>query len=285
MMRIAASTYLNSAPLVYSFAQGSQQSKYRFIGDAAPSRCAALLGAGESDIALIPAIEYQRLAGLRIIPGIAVAARERVRSVLIASRRPLAEVRRLTLDTSSRTSQALVRILLRHQFGVEPELIERRPDPATGYTNLLESSDAALVIGDPAMMLAARAAELGLVIHDLAAEWRRMTGHPFVFAVWAVREEVLTSQWIEAELTADFQSARQEGLDRLPLIAGQYQEEIGLPVTNLLDYLRHNVNYQLDSENLAGLNRYYDLSAEYGLIPGRRALRFLAERVRQSMVG
>ena len=178
-----------------------------------------------------------------------------------------------------------MRIIFRHQFGLEPELIERRPDPATGYTNLLESSDAALVIGDPAMMIAARAAELGLRIHDLAAEWRRMTGHPFVFALWAVREEALTDQAMEAELTADFQAARQEGLDRLPLIAGQYQGEIGLPLANLLDYLRHNVNYQLDSENLTGLDRYYDLAAEYGLIEKRRPLRFLAERARQSMVG
>jgi chorismate dehydratase len=281
MMRIAASTYLNSAPLVYSFAQGSLQKRYRFMGDAAPARCAGLLATGECDIALIPAIEYQRLRGLRIIPGVAVASKGRVRSVVIAARRPLAEVRSLALDTSSRTSQALVRIIFRHRFGIEPRLIERMPDPATGYANMVESADAALVIGDPAMRIEARAEELGLTIHDLAAEWRAMTGHPFVFAIWAVREEVLTRVLVdpvfESELTADFQAARQEGLNHLPAIAAEYVAELGLPVEDLLDYLRNNVNYELDAENLGGLGRYYDLASHYGLIPHHHPLRFLGQ--------
>src|SRR5262245_24121867 len=97
-MRIAASTYLNSAPLVYSFTQGLFQRKYAFIGDEAPSRCAEMLQAGQCDIALIPVIELQRIPDLRIIPEIAVASKKRVRSVLIASRRPLDEVRTLSLD-------------------------------------------------------------------------------------------------------------------------------------------------------------------------------------------
>src|SRR5438128_2657299 len=110
-MRIAASTYLNSAPLVYSFAQGALRRRYNFLGDAAPSRCAAMLTRGECEIALIPVIEYRRIPGLRIIPEIAVASKGRVRSVLLAARCPLEDVRHVTLDPSSRTSQALVRIL------------------------------------------------------------------------------------------------------------------------------------------------------------------------------
>src|SRR5690349_19429294 len=102
-MRIAASTYLNSAPLVYSFAQGALRRDYTFLGDAAPSRCAAMLGRGECEIALIPVIEYQRISGLQIIPEVAVASKKRVRSVLLATRGPLDAVRQVTLDPSSRT--------------------------------------------------------------------------------------------------------------------------------------------------------------------------------------
>src|SRR5215475_8016770 len=156
-MRIAASTYLNSAPLVYSFTQGFLRKKYDFIGDEAPSRCAEMLRSGECEIALIPVIEFQRIPDLRIIPGIAVASKNRVRSVLIASRRPLEEVRRLTLDPSSRTSQALVKILFLRRYGFLPECAEREPAGSVGSRNLLDDADAALLIGDPAMRLESQA--------------------------------------------------------------------------------------------------------------------------------
>lgn len=275
-MRIAASTYLNSAPLVYSFAAGGLRSDYEFIGDTAPSRCAELLAAGECEIALIPAIEYQRIPGLRIIPGVAVASKSRVRSVLIASRCPLSEVRTLAMDTSSRTSQSLVRILFQHQFGWEPELIRRTPDRRSGYENMLDGTDAALVIGDPAMRIEAAAASLGVTIHDLALEWRKLTGQPFVFAVWAVREEVLSTRGAGAKLTNDFQLAKREGIGRLAEIAAGYVTELELPLADLTDYLESNVNYELDEENLAGLRGYYDLAHRYGLIPAARRLEFLS---------
>ena len=275
-IRIAGSTYLNSAPLVDSFIRGGMRGRYHFIGDAAPARCARLLAGGECEIALIPVIEYQRIPGLRIIPGVAVASKGRVRSVLIASRVPLPAVRRLALDTSSRTSQALVQILFRHRYGVQPELIERSPDAATSYENMFEGTDAALVIGDPAMEVEAAAGRLGLTIHDLAVEWREMTGHPFVFAVWAVREEALKSVEVAGRIAADFQQAKTEGLKSLERIASEYAPTLRLPIGNLLEYLQTNVNYDLDPENLAGMVRYYELAARYGLIPENRPLSFLS---------
>lgn len=270
-MRIAASTYLNSAPLVYSFAQGSLRDRYNFIGDAAPARCAALLAARQCEVALIPVIEYQRIPDLRIIPAVAVAAKRRVRSVLLAARRPLHEVRRVTLDTSSRTSQALVKILFARRYGALPDFIARTPDAATRCENMLEASDAALIIGDPAMRLAAASEQLGLRIYDLAEEWRALTGLPFVFAVWAVREDALSRA---ASLVCDFIAAKQEGVARLPEIAAAYAPELPLPPDNLLDYLRHNVNYDLDEENIAGMQRFFTLAYEQGLIPAPRALQF-----------
>jgi chorismate dehydratase len=271
-MRIAASTYLNSAPLIYSFAQGSLRRRFTFIGDAAPSRCAAMLAAGQCEVALIPVIEYQRIPGLRIIPEIAVASKNRVRSVILAARCPLNEVRTVTLDISSRTSQALVKILFLRRYGTSPKFTERVPDATMGCENMLEGSDAALVIGDPGMKLEASSGQLGIRIYDLAEEWRAMTGLPFVFAVWAAREEGLED---EPDLVRDFIAAKWEGIEQTGRIASQYAIELNLPEDDLLRYLHDNVNYDLDVENIAGLRRYFGLAYECGLIPQNHELRFL----------
>lgn len=281
-MRIAASTYLNSAPLVYSFSQGGLRHAYEFLGDAAPSRCAAMLAAKQCEIALIPVIEYQRIPGLLVIPDVAVASKQRVRSVLIASRCPLRDVKRVALDTSSRTSQTLVKILLERQYGVRPVFTERTPDFAAGCENMLEGNDAALVIGDPAMRLAALAPTLGLQTYDLAEEWRSMTGLPFVFAVWAVRAGVVEHQDLIAK---DFLAAKLEGLSKLNQIAASYAEELNLPQQSLLAYLQENVNYDLDTENIAGMQRYFALAAESGLIPKDRPIEFLSSKGLSGVAG
>ena len=271
-MRIAASTYLNSAPLVYSFSQGFLRHEYEFLGDAAPSRCAAMLAAGQCEIALIPVIEYQRIPGLLVIPDVAVASKKRVRSVLIASRCSLQDVKRMALDTSSRTSQTLVKILLEQQYGVRPVFTERTPDFAASCENMFEGNDAALVIGDPAMRLAALAPQLGLQIYDLAEEWRSMTGLPFVFAVWAARADVVDNQ---DSIAKDFLAAKLEGMSKLNQIAASYAKELSLPQQSLLEYLRENVNYDLDPENIAGMQRYFALAAQCGMIPEYRPIEFL----------
>ena len=275
LIRIAASTYLNSAPLVYSFADGSERERVTFLGDTAPARCAGMLNAGACDVALIPVIEYQRIPNLRVIPEIAVASKNRVRSVILAARRPLGEVRRVTLDASSRTSQTLLRILCRYHYGIEPDFIERAPDAASVCENMFEGSDAALVIGDPAMNLEASADSLGVKIYDLAAEWRTMTGLPFVFAVWATREE---SEKRYPGLARQFIAAKAEGLDQREEIASQYARDLQLPYAELLAYLGENVNYDLDDENLAGLHRYFELARDCGLIEEARPVEFVRAR-------
>lgn len=271
-MHIAASTYLNSAPLVYSFTQGFLRKKYDFIGDEAPARCAEMLRAGQCEIALIPVIEFQRIPGLRLVPEIAVASKKRVRSVLIASRRPLEEVRTLTLDPASRTSQALVKILFLRRYGFLPECAERAVEPSIAPLNLLDDADAALVIGDPAMRLEASTRGLDLKIYDLAEEWRAMTGLPFVFAVWAAQEDVSARA---PSLVDDLIAAKREGIAHIEQIATQYTSELELPRSELLDYLSQNVNYDLDDENLLGMGAYFDLAHECGLIGRPRELLFI----------
>lgn len=275
-MRIAASTYLNSAPLVASFGAGRFGARYVFLGDAAPARCATMLAEGVADIALIPVIESQRIPDLLVLPDIAVAAKQQVRSVLLVARKPPAEIETLSLDTSSRTSQTLLRIILAERFGLHPQLLEHTPNVTAGFANLLNEADAALVIGDPAMRVAAQADIMGFKIYDLAEMWRALTGLPFVFAVWAVRVEALVKSNITPrQLVKDFLAAKQEGLAQLNDLASRYAVELCLPEADLLDYLRVNVNYDLDEENRAGLERYFALAVQHGLLTEVQTLRFL----------
>lgn len=272
LLRIAASTYLNSAPLVYSFAEGRLRDKAAFLGDTAPARCAEMLAEGICDAALIPVIEYQRIPDLQIIPGVAVASEWKVRSVLLAARRPLSEVRRVALDSSSRTSQALVRILCRYRYGIGPEFVERVPDPSVVCENMFEVGDAALVIGDPAIQLAASAEALGVRVYDLAEEWRSLTGLPFVFAVWAVGRDA-AQRFTDAPKL--FVAAKEEGIGMRELLAARYAENLGLPKADLLDYLNRNVCYDLDEEKIAGLEQFFELAHACGLIAENRRIEFL----------
>ncbi len=273
-MRIAASTYLNSAPLVHSFTAGMQRKRVIFIGDTAPARCAQMLANGQCEIALIPVIEYLRIPNLRIIPNVAVASKQRVGSVLLAARCNLASVTKVALDASSRTSQTLVKILLARRYQNQPVYCERTPDVIHGCANMFEGTDAALLIGDPTFELKSKAAGLGVHLHDLAEEWRGLTGLPFVFAVWAVREDALDDY---RRVRLDFEMAKREGVDRIAEIAAQYAATLQRPVPEMLQYLRENVNFDLDEENTAGLREYFRLAHDCGLVERNRALQFVDE--------
>ena len=273
-MRIAASTYLNSAPLVHSFTAGMQRKRVIFMGDTAPSRCAQMLAHGQCEIALIPVIEYLRIPNLRLIPNVAVASKHRVGSVLLAARCNLASVTKIALDASSRTSQTLVKILLARRYHNQPVYCERTPDVASGCANMFDGMDAALLIGDPTFDLKENAAAMDLQIYDLAEEWRALTGLPFVFAVWAVREDALDDY---RRVHLDFEMAKREGLERSSEIAAQYAETLRRPLPELLEYLRENVNFDLDEENVAGLREYFRLATECGFVTANRALKFVDE--------
>jgi chorismate dehydratase len=263
--RIAASSYLNAAPLCYSFVHGSLTSKSAFISDAAPSWCSEMLATGDADAALIPVIEYARVGALRIAPGACVASRRKVKSVVLASRVPIEKVRTVALDTSSRTSATLIRILLEHFYGITA----RYDVAAPVIGEMLRSHDAALIIGDPAMLID----RSSLHVYDLAEEWLKQTGLPFVFAFWAVRVD---SAALLADAGIDFGVARAEGISRIDEIAREYSASLGLPVPELESYLRDNISYDLDHEALRGLTLYYDHARRLGLIDSVPDLAFLA---------
>jgi chorismate dehydratase len=278
-LRISVVQYLNTAPLVRAFTHGSLQGKYD-LSFTVPSQCAEALRTGTADIAIIPAIEYQRIPNLVVLPDLSIASKERVRSLLLVSKMPIREVRSLALDQSSRSTQALTRILCEDRWNITPRFAEATPD----LEQMLRTSDAALVIGDPALQIAIHAeqcvkpgsdgewicsgAQIKLAqlpklhLYDVVHEWWQLTERPAVLAVWAARPEVATP-----ELVADFSASLAFGLKHLPEICAEAARELQLPEKELSLYLRTNIDYSLDEENLKGLNEFFARAARLGLIP------------------
>lgn len=263
--RVAASSYLNTAPLIWSFIHGARRRDVRLLTDTAPARCALMLAGGEVEAALVPVIEYQRIPSVVAVPGVCVGSRERVRSVVLVTRGlDLTEVRRVALSFESRTSIALVQIIFREFLGLEPFWETCAPD----LRAMLEDNDAALVIGDPAMVFARE----GLRVYDLASLWREHTGLGFVFAMWMVREAAA-----ERVRRIDFAGARDDGLEHVEEIAALYEKGLGLPLSELRSYLLENISFVLDEEMRAGLDLFYRLAHRHEIIPALRPLEMLEE--------
>ena len=275
-LKISAISFLNTAPLMWDFESHGEHEPTReiredFVVDyTVPSQCAEALRTGEADIGIIPVITTAEIPALVVLPDVAIAARNRVRSILLVSRRPLEEVRTVAVDTSSRTSVGLVDILLTKFYGGRREL---RP-MAPVISSMLYHCDAGLLIGDPAMM----AATDGLHCYDLGELWRAQTGLPLVFAVWAVRKDALTQMRRGLELGGIFRRSRDHGLERenLAAIAREWASRIGLPEPEIVRYLQENIHYRLDEECRKGLALYFALAAECGVIEQAPELEFWA---------
>jgi len=256
-VRLGAVEYLNARPLVF----GLEQSPRFTIRYDLPSECARLLQAGDIDLGLVPSIEYLRDDAYRAVPGLAITSCGPVTSVALYTRRPIADVRSIVMDTSSRTSVALVRVLCARLFKIQPVIEAQQPDLET----MLSRADAALVIGDPALFADHQA--LGAAKTDLGEEWTSMTGLPFVWAFWAGRPGVLSGTALRALATA-----RDAGVADSDAIADAY---CGSERSELCrGYLRDNIKYVLDDRAADGLRRYYDLAARHGVIESPRPMAF-----------
>src|SRR6266404_4109624 len=249
--RIAASSYLNTAPLIWSFLYGSRQNTVELFTHKAPSRCAEMLRTGEVDAALVPVIEYQRIPDVVIVPDVCVGSRDSVRSVVIASKQNnLKKIKRVALDNSSRTSVALVKIIFREFLGFEPEWQVAPPDLRT----MLEHNDAALIIGDPAMKIPRDKFR----VFDLATLWHEFTGLGFVFAMWMVRKD--SAEKVRA---IDFAAARDEGLANLDRVISDYPHQIELSREEIKHYLTTNIVLRVGEQMQNGLTLYLDLAAKH----------------------
>jgi chorismate dehydratase len=250
--RIGAVEYLNTKPLVYGLSESAPQAEIVFD---VPSRLADRLSADELDVALIPSIEFFQDPTYRIVSDACIGCRGPVLSVKLFSRVPIARITSLALDEGSRTSAALVQILLRQRHGVAPKL-ERLP---LGATLADCAADAVLLIGDRAIHSPpGRFAE----IWDLGDQWRRWSGLPFVFAMWVARHGSDLGD-IEQALS----HARDAGVASLETIAGAEAAKIGLTVPQCLSYLRDNLHFYLGADEQRALAKFHTCAAELGLAP------------------
>lgn len=240
------------------------------IGYTVPSLCAQQLKEGSADIGIIPVAAYATIPGLVIVPDVAIAAKNKVRSILLVSKVPLEKIRSVATDDSSRTSAALVEIYLRKFVGTDPGFTRQKPD----LKEMLQWHDGALVIGDPAL----QARTDGYYVYDLAEEWRRWTGRPFVFAFWAARRAALQRR-SDLNVAQAFQQSRDHGVEHIAEIAAAWAPRLGLSATLVTEYLTDNVDYSLDAENLEGLRLFFRYGAECGIFPGIPELEFLEQPV------
>jgi chorismate dehydratase len=260
-LRVGIVHYLNSWPLAWSFLSGRAPAELAPVY-LPPARVADGLAAGELEVGLVPSVELQRIPGLRVVPGLCIASQHEVRSVLLVSRVAPKQIRRVALDESSRTSAILVRILLAERHAVRPEAIPFRPD----LDAMLAEADAALLIGDPAL----RVPRDRFHVVDLAAEWRALTGLPFVFAVWAVAAGV-EGRGLAGWLAASLEAARRE----MPHLVSLAAAETGLDEAEVRTYLTEHLSYHLGSAERASLDELFRRAHQHGLLPAPRPIAFL----------
>lgn len=267
-LRISAISYLNTAPLMWDFEHGKAGQDFD-ISYTVPSQCAASLAAGSADIGIIPAAAYATIPGLFVLPGVAIASRKPVRSILLASKVPLGQIRSVALDTSSLTSVALTKVLFAKWWGTGRTFTSMAPDVEA----MLAEHDAGLVIGDPALKID----RSRYLTYDLAEEWIRLTGKPFVFAFWAVRVAALNDAPTVLDLATVFQESRDHGLEPMNLdrIVQEWSPRLGLSKADIHTYLTENIYYDLDAACIEGLQLFYRYASECGALPAPPALRFV----------
>ncbi len=267
-LRISAISYLNTSPLMWDFEHGEPGRNFD-ISYTLPSACAGALRAGTADIGIIPSAAYAQISGLQVLPGVAIASRRAVRSILLVSKVPIDKIRAIALDTSSMTSVALTKILFAKWLGGERTFTAMEPN----IDHMLATNDAGLLIGDPALQVD-RSRYLTL---DLAEEWIRHTGKPFVFAFWAVRQQALQEALPAQDLAQIFQDSRDHGLtpSSIDQLTREWAPRLALREDEVRSYLTESIHYELDPGCIEGLQLFYRYAAEIGALPAAPGLCFL----------
>jgi predicted solute-binding protein len=242
-LRVCAVSFLNTTPLVWGMLHGSQQGLFD-LDFRIPSGCADQLASGAADIGIVPSFELTR-QDLEVIPGAGIACQGAVRSILLVTSRPAAEIRTLAADTSSRTSVQLARVILERRYGAQFVSIPHAPN----LEAMLQVADAALIIGDPALRL--DPALLPYTVYDLGAEWLEMTGLPMVFAVWAGRRDAIGPEVVDA-----FAESCRYGREHIEEIVAAESPRRGFPPELVREYLTRNIVHQLGPREYQGMDLF-----------------------------
>ena len=272
-LRVAAIGFLNPAPLLYDFEHPPRCTALAERYDVrytSPALCAEQLQTGEADLGLVPIGAMPSLPGLATVPGCTIASLGRVRSIqlVIQPGVPLHRIHSVAADAASRSSAAYVQIMLRAFHGIAPAMVTAVPDLAA----MLAEHDAALLIGDPALLALQVRDGTGDFADctwvDVAAWWRECTGLPWVAAVWAVRASALPETGVSADaLAADLIASRDAGLAHVDDLVREWQPRIAIPPATIRTYLTQNIHYNLDSRCLRAIERFYALAAETRILP------------------
>jgi len=269
-LRIAAIGFLNPAPLMWDFEHPPLEAplalRYQ-IDKMSPSECAVRLASGAADIGLIPIAALAITPGLRILPGCTIASKGRVRSLLLVRRasQRLQSLRSVAADMASRTTLAHARILFRHWGNPDIPFLPAVAD----LDSMLERADAAILIGDPALLAleerANRFERTGeeLVYHDIAEEWHTLTGLPYVSAVWGAAHGSL----LDESVATDFIQSRDHGLQNIDALVAEWSGRIAIPEETIRAYLTTNIHYILDEECLEAIKVFFRMAAQAGALP------------------
>jgi chorismate dehydratase len=241
-----------------------------------PAECAARLATGHADIGLVPIAALAVNPALRILPGCTIASKKRVRSLLLVHRasQPLAAVRSVAADTASLTTLAYARILFHHWGNANVPFMPASAD----LDSMLDAADAAILIGDPALLALEEQANRfertreTLVYLDLAHEWYKLTGLPFVSAVWAAKPyNAAGAPGLDSEtwdsMTTDFIQSRIHGLQNIDALVAEWSAKLPIPEETIRAYLTTNIHYILDEECIEGMRRFFRMAASLGVLP------------------
>ena len=254
MLKFGIHDFINAQPILASLKEMGEWIKLE-IYTASPAHLADQLNEGKLDFAMIPAIEYlKRADSLRLLPGISIASRDQVGTVLLVSKYPLKAIESLAIDNRSRTSVALLKLMFKDELSPDLKWVDCDPNPE----KMLQEHDAALIIGDPALGFKKE----GTTIYDLSEEWYQRTGKTFVHAVIVAREGVEIGE----RIVEIFRVAKQEGLMKITTIARTQARQTGFPEPLLIDYLKNKIRYNLGAEELDGLSYFQSLCQSSGLI-------------------
>jgi len=234
---VGAVSYLNSKPLIHGFEQGRMKDEIDLIIDY-PANIAAMLVDDRIDVGLVPVAVIPSLPEHYIISDYCIGCDGEVASVCLFSEVPLDQVETVLLDYQSRTSVALLKVLLKAHWKISPQLVAAGID----YEKDISGATAGLVIGDRALQQRSRSA----YIYDLGLAWKEMTGLPFVFAAW------ISNKKIDPAFIGRFNEANAAGFDNLPLVI----DENKTPVFDLLKYYTENIRYRYSGDQQKALQRF-----------------------------
>ena len=278
-LRVAAISFLNPAPLLYNFEHeptATQLRKDYELHYTSPAACAQELLTDEADLGLIPIASLT--SELAIVPGCTIASQHEVRSILLLVKNPahmptreaLQQVRTVAADAASRSSQAYTHILFERFHDTHPTFVEYPAEPLA----MLAAADAALLIGDPALLAREHRTQIDAAFHepllwlDLAALWREHTGLPWVAAVWALRPESLARSGVTAQqLIADLTSGRDNGMAHIEELVREWTPRLPISAETIRTYLTSNIHYTLDPDCLRAIELFRTLAAEIGALP------------------